>query len=80
MKFIIEDISNFYYELQHIERKINKYFDLIFNPTITSNTEILRTQLWNSLNVHIPGVLIGRNCKSPETIIFKIDCLIKELN
>lgn len=81
---IMKDISKFYYELQHIERKINKIFDLSFNPKIANKKlapEVMqvRQQLWISLNVHIPGVLIGRNCKSPQVIINEIEHLIKRL-
>lgn len=77
---IIKEISKFYYELQHIERKINKVFDLSFHPTITDkNTMKIRQDFVNSLNVHIPRVLMGKSCKSPQTIITEIEYLIKEL-
>lgn len=77
---IIQDIAQFYYELQHIERKLNKVFDLSFHPDFNKKTTMeLRRNLIGSLNIHIPKVLMGASSKSPETLILEIEHLIKEL-
>ena len=75
----LKDVSKFYYELQHLERKINKVFDLTHNPHITEEGRRERQTLVTSILQHIPNVLVGNSCKAPKTIIAEIDYLIKKL-
>ena len=66
---MINNISQFYFEIKHIERKLNGILN--FTP--------LREEFANSLRDHIPLVLKGERGKSPQTIISEIECLIKRL-
>jgi len=65
--------------LQHIERKINGVFNTTFNLNLTSNALASRKVFIDSLKEHIPGVLKGENCESPQMIIHKIEGLIRKL-
>jgi hypothetical protein len=77
---VLSDIAKFYYELQHINRKINGVFNLSYHPnTGQGYTRELRQQLITSLQLHVPGILEGKNCKSPKEIIEEINNLIEEL-
>jgi len=72
-------VSKLYYELQHIERKVNKVFDLTHNPHITPKGTQERQTLVTSILQHIPNVLVGNSCKSPQVLINEIEDLIKRL-
>ena len=77
---IIKDISKFYYELHHVARKVDQAFKLIYSPNpLTQDALNRKIELVTSINQHVPGILEGRSCKSPQAILAEIDCLIKEL-
>ena len=76
---IIKDVFWFYYELQHLERKINKIFELTYNLNLTKEGLDRRNELIGSLNLHIPEILMGKKGKSPQTIIVEIECLMNKL-
>lgn len=76
---IIKDLSEFYYELQHIERKVNGVFNLSHSPNINPQIMLSRQQLVISLLQHIPTILSGEKCKSPKELVCEIKHLIKEL-
>ncbi|MFH1311077.1 MAG: hypothetical protein ABIH65_01590 [Nanoarchaeota archaeon] len=76
---IIKDISKFYYELHHVARKVDQAFKLIYSPNLTPDALNRKIELVTSINQHVPGILEGRSCKSPQAILAEIDCLIKEL-
>ena len=76
----IKDISEFYFQLQHITRKVDMIFQMTFMSKLTKNSEAKRQMLIDSLiQKHIPSIFDGTICSSPKTIIAKIECLMKEL-
>ena len=66
---LLSDIAKFYYELQHLNRKINKLFELSFSKSHMK----LKEQMAKSIKKHIQRVLNGEWSKSPKEIIEKID-------
>jgi len=76
---IITEISKFYYQLQHLSRKVDMLFNLGFGHDSTKENQNKRKELVPSIKEHASSILEGRICKSPLSIIPEIDCLIKEL-
>jgi hypothetical protein len=75
----IKDISEFYYQLQHVIRKVDMMFKIRYGSPYTEEASKRRQDMVDSLNQHIPSIFEGTICKSPQTIKAKIECLIKEL-
>jgi hypothetical protein len=76
---IVTEISKFYYQLQHVSRKVDMLFNLCFGSNLTKETEEKREHLVKSINDHVSSILQGEICKSPLSIIPEIDCLIDKL-
>ena len=71
---LMKDIAIFYYYLQVLERMLNSYF---INWIIEKNPKHLKTELAAKMMVRINWILRGEKCKSPQTLMSEIDCLIK---
>lgn len=76
---IITEISKFYYQLQHLSRKVDMLFHLGFAQNPNKESREKRAELVLKINEHVSSILEGGICKSPLSIIPEIDCLIKEL-
>jgi len=75
----ITEISKFYYQLQHLSRKVDMLFHLGFTHNSNKESMEKRAELVLKINEHVSSILEGGICKSPLSIIPEIDCLIKEL-
>lgn len=76
---IMTEISKFYYQLQHLSRKVDMLFNLGFAENRTKENKNKREELFQKIQSHVSSILEGGICKSPLSIISEIDCLIKEL-
>ncbi|MCX6774838.1 MAG: hypothetical protein NTY99_01970 [DPANN group archaeon] len=72
---LLNETAKFYFELQHLERKINKQFELAYGISIalTGGRE-LREQIVRSILAHIDQILTGtQNYRSPEDLVNLIE-------
>lgn len=76
---ILTEISGFYYQLQHLSRKVDMLFHLGFKSPQTKDNKKRREELVESIRDHTSSILEGRICKSPLSIIPEVKHLMKGL-